>query len=313
MKELCLLIMAGVLLWAGFSATKAFIRFFVELHLFMVSRKKLQAVQKRVEESSISSFEGWMKKGDIYFGAGNNQCAIECYRNAIETHPLNKTAPFRLGLALFLDQNYRGIEVEEALREALDKDSDYVDAHFILGQFYLDLGLFSQARSELSCTPDTIDLRAMDFLFQEEDEKGVGASQIQYRKITAGTFTTLMALYFIQFFLIGTMYITGILWILPVNFALLLLQMKLHLSMCENLRVQEESITYQSAFRSIRFRWNEIKNLTRENESRVRIILRDREIRITHHWPNFEDIVRKLKIQLYFQKWRPDSSKKSCG
>jgi tetratricopeptide (TPR) repeat protein len=313
MNELLVTALIGIIVWAVLSAVRSFIRFFIELYYFIISKRKLSAVETRIGEGSISSFEGWMRKGDIYFGIGNNETAIDCYRKAGETHPLNKTAPFRLGLALFLDDHYRGIEVEEALCSALDKDSDYVDAHFILGQFYLDLGLFSRARDELSRTPEKIDVQDMDFLFKEEDEKGLGERPFHYRNINSTSFRVLMVLYLLQLFLLGTIFFTGLWWILPANILLLLLQLKLHVSVYENLVVQEEALVYHTAFRSITSRWNEIRNLVRENESRFRIILKDRDIRINRHWQNFEDIVRKLKVQLYFQKWRPQAEKKSCG
>jgi tetratricopeptide (TPR) repeat protein len=294
---------------ATFSAVKAVVNILLEGYYYFQSQNKLTSIDRRIKDRAISIFEGWMKRGDIYFSRGRNETAIECYREAVNYHPLNKIAPFRLGLALFVDDCYRGVEVEEVLKKALDKDDDYSDAHFILGQFYMELGLFTKAKAELSRAPERFDVGDFDFLFERSDEEELGTRKFHYRVLSFRILRTLFILYFVQFFLLATVFLTHFWGLLAFNLYILSVQVRLHLSLYEELTVDEERLTYRTFFGSLHFGWQDIVSISREGEHRFKIILRDKEIRISRHWQDFEEILRKIKAQLYFTGWRPSIGK----
>jgi tetratricopeptide (TPR) repeat protein len=289
---------------ATISAVRAIVTLILDGYSYFQSQNKLSSIDRRMKERAISLFEGSMKRGDIYFSRGRNESAIDCYREAVRHHPLNKIAPFRLGLALFVDDCYRGVEVEETLQEALDKDGDYSDAHFILGQFYMELGLFTKAREELSKAPDRFDVGDFDFLFERGDEEKIGSRKFHYRVFSFRVLRTLFILYFVQFFLLATIFFTHFWGLLAINFYILIMQVRLQLSLYEQLVVEDEQLTYRTFFGSFNFRWQDIISVSREGDHRVNIVLRNKQIRISRQWQDFEEIIRKIKAQLYFTGWR---------
>lgn len=299
---------------ATLSAVKAIAKLASGVYHFYISRSRLDSIDRKLKERTMSVFEGWMRRGDIHFARGSNHQAISCYREALKNHPLNKMAPFRLGLALYVDNYYRGVEVEEALRSAIEKDEGFTDAHFILGQFYLELGLFTDAKKEFSLAPEKFNVEDFDFLFNRDDETSIVSQRLEYSGNGYKTLRNLFILYMIQFAALILLFLTHYWLIIFFSLYLLLLQLKNHLSLYEHLTVDPEGLTYRSVFNNTCFAWKEIVNLVRDGEYRLKIILRDREITINSSWQNFEEIARKLKAQLYFIKWRPAADVEStCG
>jgi len=290
---------------ATISAVRAIAKLAAELYHLFISRSKLDSIDRKLNERTMSIFEGWMRRGDIHFARGSNHKAISCYREALKNHPLNKVAPFRLGLALYVDNYYRGVEVEEALRNAIEKDESFADAHFILGQFYLELGLFTDAKKEFSQAPEKFNIDDFDFLFSIDDETSVVSQRLEYSRNGYQALRNLFILYMIQFASLIMLFLTHYWLIVPFSLYLLLLQLRNHLSLYEQLTVEPEGLKYRSVFGNTCFAWKEIVNLIRDGEYRIKIVLRDREITINSTWQNFEEINRKLKAQLYFIKWRP--------
>ncbi|GEM_PF-1557568 len=285
-------------------AVKAIAKLATEIYYSFISRSKLDSIDRKLNERTMSLFEGWMRRGDIHFARGSNHQAISCYREASKNHPLNKVAPFRLGLALYVDNYYRGIEVEEALRNAIDKDESFADAHFILGQFYLELGLFADAKKEFSLAPEKFNIDDFDFLFSRDDETKIVSQRLEYSRKGYHALRNLFILYMFQFASLILLFLTHFWLLVPFSLYLLLLQLRNHLSLYEHLTVEPDGLTYRSVFGNTCFTWKEIINLIRDGEYRIRIVLRDREITINSSWQNFEEIARKLKSQLYFIKWR---------
>lgn len=299
---------------ATISAVRAIAKLATELYHLFISRSKLDSIDRKLNERTMSIFEGWMRRGDIHFARGSNHKAISCYREALKNHPLNKVAPFRLGLALYVDNYYRGVEVEEALRNAIEKDESFADAHFILGQFYLELGLFTDAKKEFSQAPEKFNIDDFDFLFSIDDETSVVSQRLEYSRNGYQALRNLFILYMIQFASLIMLFLTHYWLIVPFSLYLLLLQLRNHLSLYEHLTVEPEGLKYRSVFGNTCFAWKEIVNLIRDGEYRIKIVLRDREITINSSWQNFEEIARKLKAQLYFIKWRPAVGVESaCG
>ncbi|MHC9542350.1 MAG: tetratricopeptide repeat protein [Vulcanimicrobiota bacterium] len=299
---------------ATISAVRAIAKLAAEIYHLFISRSKLDSIDRKLNERTMSIFEGWMRRGDIHFARGSNHKAISCYREALKNHPLNKVAPFRLGLALYVDNYYRGVEVEEALRNAIEKDESFADAHFILGQFYLELGLFTDAKKEFSQAPEKFNIDDFDFLFSVDDETSVVSQRLEYSRNGYQALRNLFILYMIQFASLIVLFLTHYWLIVPFSLYLLLLQLRNHLSLYEQLTVEPEGLEYRSVFGNTCFAWKEIVNLIRDGEYRIKIVLRDREITINSSWQNFEEIARKLKAQLYFIKWRPAVGVESaCG
>ncbi|MGV8120400.1 MAG: tetratricopeptide repeat protein [Candidatus Xenobiia bacterium LiM19] len=299
---------------ATISAVRAIVKLAAEIYHLFISRSKLDSIDRKLNERTMSIFEGWMRRGDIHFARGSNHKAISCYREALKNHPLNKVAPFRLGLALYVDNYYRGVEVEEALRNAIEKDESFADAHFILGQFYLELGLFTDAKKEFSQAPEKFNIDDFDFLFSMDDETSVVSQRLEYSRNGYQALRNLFILYMIQFASLIMLFLTHYWLIVPFSLYLLLLQLRNHLSLYEQLTVEPDGLKYRSVFGNTCFAWKEIVNLIRDGEYRIKIVLRDREITINSTWQNFEEINRKLKAQLYFIKWRPAVGVEStCG
>jgi len=296
------------------SAVKAFARLAREIYNSYISRSKLDSIDRKLNERTMSIFEGWMRRGDIHFARGSNHKAISCYREALRNHPLNKIAPFRLGLALYVDNYYRGIEVEEALRNAIDKDEGFADAHFILGQFYLELGLFTDAKKEFSKAPEKFNIEDFDFLFSTDDETGMVSQRTEYPRNGYHALRSLFIIYLLQIASLILLFMTHNWMIIPITIYLLLQQLRNHISLYEHLTVEPEGLTYRTLFGNRCFKWKEIINLIRDGEYKLKIVLRDREITISRSWQNFEEIARKLKAHLYFIKWHPAVDVEStCG
>jgi tetratricopeptide (TPR) repeat protein len=260
-----------------------------------------------METGRTSPFEMWMRKGDVYFQLHRWKSAIHNYREAARAHPLNGPIHLKLGLALLMDHFFYGKEVESTLKTALERRDNLSEARFMLAMFYLDIGLFSKARQELKpFNPDEISRnlshRMMRDLSREDLERNALEGYL-YTRTSWREKLILALLYFTFFFFLFSYFLSGIQGHLLSSLALLPLILVTHIMMAKTIQITGEGIFYHSPFSRLSIPWEDITGVRRDADGVLKIVMKGRSVSLNNAWENFEDLSKRIKLELYHRNW----------
>lgn len=293
-----------VFLYTFFDQVLTLAKLVVRSHMV---RLKLRQIDEEMQTGRMSAFEMWMRKGDVHFHLQSWHKAISYYREAALAHPLNAPIHLKLGLAYLMDRFFHGREVEDTLRRALERKDSLTEANFMLAMFYMDIGLFSQARQELRKFPPeevqkNLTGRMLRDLAKDDLERDSTDGYVYSRSSWREKFL-LALLYFFFFFFLCSFLIVGVASHLHIALALLPVIVLVHFVCARFVHISREGIFYYAPFSRVSIPWQDIEKLTRESEGMLSIVLKGKSISFTRAWDNFDDLAKRIKLELYHRDW----------
>lgn len=247
-------------------------------------------------------------KGDLLLRYGCVAAAIRCFEQLVARYPNSPTGYYRLGLAYTQDRFYRGSQIEKTLTRALALNNDFLEARLVLALFYHGVGLFSKADLMLGNLPG--DLLEKRYRRGEADLAELTADPIEFRRESPVERIILGLVYILQTLFIGLGIATRE-WVVVLPFVALCLpvQLALHTSLSTRLKLDADGLIFSNCWRRIRCRWSDVQDLWEGLNHRVVLILACGSITIDILWQHYEEIVRRIKHQLYLRQWQPSLKK----
>jgi len=275
---------------------------------FLLEQRRWPELETEVENGRISPFELYIRKGLACFDNVMIARAITYFQEAIVAHPLSPEGHYFLGLAYLNSPYYRGAEVEEAFHKALERREDHAEARFMLGMFYLELGLYSRVTEELSRLPREFTLPGIGYVLGKPDISPLESGNLIYPRQSRSTRIFLAFLCLLQFGILGVL-ISQKLWLfMGIIVVMFLLQAWWFGQMGLAVSLSAAGITIHNWFRSLHFTWEDVRDLISEQGRGIWLVLKGHPVFISSSWCCFEDLVRQAKAQLYFRHWRASCS-----
>lgn len=272
---------------------------------FSLERRRWPELEREVEEGRLSPFELFLYKGLSCFENVMISRAIAYFQQAVGAHPLSPEGYYFLGMAYLNSPYFRGRQVEETLRLALERRDDHAESRFMLAMFYLELGQYSKATEEFARLPQGWSLRGLGDALGKKDLGQLADEILTYPRMSRVERLVLAVLCLIQLVVLGVVASHGLWSLLGISLALLILQTYWFTQMGRALSLSSAGITFHNWFRSLHFSWEELQDLVSEQGRGFWLVLKDRALYVSRYWWHSEELVRAAKAHLYHIGWKP--------
>lgn len=266
-------------------------------------RRVLGELKQEVDSGRRTPFELFIQTGLHNLQLRDPLRARSFFEAASDAHPMSPHGFYGQGLAWRESLYFSGPLQEQALRRALERDPDHVDARLLLIEFYVEVGQLERAREAYDLLPERRRSESLGHLLERPDEKMPDESPTSFVRATAAEKIYLTTLDCLLVALCVTAYFVHEIAAVAIYLAILLLPY--HALLFWRLDTDMEGLELKTVRRHLRLRWIDVTDLVEAAEGGVFLQTRERAIFISRHWGDYGQLLRTIKHHLYIRGWIP--------
>lgn len=297
-----LTLLVAVMLYAGLRVFQSAYVLFRSGLLHWQARKILGELQDEVDQGRRTPFELFLQHGLHHLQLREPHRARAFFEAASVAHPLSPHGYYGQGLAHRESLYFPGRLQEEALLKALERDSDHDDARRLLVEFYVQAGLYDEARAQMDRLPlDQVSTGLLDVLDRVEPpglevQPTTWSRVSNHEKLLLVAFDALLAGAALGAIAVPNLLLVEICFLLLVPF---------HALLFWRLKADAEGFSFQSLRQTLSYRWADLLDLVEAPGGGFFLHTSKRSLYVSRHWSHYADILTQVKHHLYQRGWVP--------